>query len=148
MSTNRDGTSGSTRRISTESESPAAESTAHSNRRTSLILIVVPIPNGAERPVWGLRADRWVFDTNSSNSNGRAKRRAFRSAPIGRKTANLCDRTDACGIKECENRGGATTGEPRERGVLPAVVNGGNTGCQSSESPDCRTNRANETFRM
>lgn len=107
----------------------------------------VPIANEAWRLDWGLWVGRRVFGTNNNNWKQRTKRRAFRSAPTGRKTAIFCDRTDAGGRRERENRGGAMSEGLRESAVRPAVVNGENIRCRSSESPDCRTNPTNETSR-
>ena len=98
--------------------------------------MVVPIANEARRLAWGLWVDRLVFGTNNNNWNQRTKRRAFRSAPTGRKTAIFYDRTGACGRRERENRGAAMPEGPRESAARPAVLSGENIGCQSSENPD------------
>lgn len=114
----------------------------------SLFITIVPIANEAWRLDWGLWVDRRVFGTNNSNNlKQRTKRRAFRSAPTGRKTAIFCDRTDAGGRRERANRGEAMSEGLRESAVRPAVLSGENIRCRSSESPDCRTNPTNETSR-
>ena len=118
------------------------------NRDMPLFITIVPIANEAWRLDWGLWVDRRVFGTNNNNNlKQRTKRRAFRSAPTGRKTAIFCDRTDAGGRRERANRGEAMSEGLRESAVRPAVLSGENIRCRSSESPDCRTNPTNETSR-